>query len=629
MGAVAGYLTARIGRKSEFEVLSNMLKVVQHRAPYHKLFCDNENVAFGVGFNTPNHEFAVTAYDESLDIRVTIDGEIYAHFKDSGLKQGLFSDAQTVLDLYKRYGEEFPEKIDGSYSVVVYDGTAKKLLLLRDRYGTKPLFYSDRKDLFIFASEIKSILESGICERSISLPAINLFLSFGYVPNPDTMFASVQQVRPGHILIFKAGKPIEKEYWRFKYNQDEQPASDEYYIKKFRDVFKTAVSRRVSRHPGAGAFLSGGLDTSGVAVMMHKVKGRPFKAFTTGFREEAYNEIKDAKILVDHLGLEHYTTLIDFDEDFPQLLEKIVWHHDMPFADTSAIPSYYAAELAREHVDTVLSGDFPDQLIGGSGHQVMAIVRDENDSIFTKIIRNRKLNELVTSIPWKSGGINFFDKSKRFIYRETFSLEDQRIILDMPIPPLLKRCIYSHDLLVINNKYDAMEVARRLYKEVENESLLDRLLYFDIYSYAPDDLMVKVDRMTAAHGLNAISPFHDRELVEFIATVPSHIKIRGENRKYIMREALRPMLPEQTINKKKQGFAMPIGEWLVRQLSDYVRDVLLDSRTLNRGYFNKKFMKTMVEDFLEGKTDYASGSEATIISLITLELWHRMFIDPN
>ena len=158
-------------------------------------------------------------------------------------------------------------------------------------------------------------------------------------------------------------------------------------------------------------------------------------------------------------------------------------------------------------------------------------------------------------------------------------------------------------------------------------NLLLNLLYFDILSYAPYDLMVKVDRMTQAHGLTAISPFYDLEFVEFMATVPTHLKIRGTERKYIMREVLRPLLPEQTLNKKKQGFAMPIVEWLINNLSDYVRDVLLDSRTLNRGYFNRKFMRKMVENFLAGKTDYASGSEAAIISLITLELWHRIFID--
>jgi asparagine synthase (glutamine-hydrolysing) len=215
------------------------------------------------------------------------------------------------------------------------------------------------------------------------------------------------------------------------------------------------------------------------------------------------------------------------------------------------------------------------------------------------------------------------------MYRETFSLEEQRILLGMPVPPLLKRCLCGPELLEVNEKYDPLNIAISLYREAGDVSLLDKLLYFDIHSYAPDDLMVKVDRMTAAHGLIAISPFHDRELVEFMATVPTHLKIRGNERKYIMREALRPLLPEQTLNKKKQGFAMPIGEWLMRNLSDYVRDVLLDARTLNRGYFNKKFMTRMVENFLAGKTDYASGSEATIISLITLELWHRVFMDRS
>ena len=189
------------------------------------------------------------------------------------------------------------------------------------------------------------------------------------------------------------------------------------------------------------------------------------------------------------------------------------------------------------------------------------------------------------------------DKAKRAIYRETFPLEEQRIILNMPVPPLLQRCLYSPELLEISEKYNALNIARSIYSEVEKGDLLNRLLYFDILSYAPDDLMVKVERMTMAHGLNAISPFHDVELVEFIASDPSDLKIRGSVRKYIMREALRPLLPGHTLNKRKQGFAMPIGEWLVTKLPDYVRGVLLDSKTLDWGYFNKKFMTKMVEIF--------------------------------
>ncbi|MCG2829980.1 MAG: asparagine synthase C-terminal domain-containing protein, partial [Desulfobacteraceae bacterium] len=497
----------------------------------------------------------------------------------------------------------------------------------RDRMGYKPLFYLRLNNGIVFSSEVKAILASGLYEKSVNLRALNYFLSSGYVPNPDTMFDSIKQVKPGHILICKDGNIVEKPYWKFVYRQDEQDKSETYYKNKFLEIFEGSVSKRLKRHPDAGAFLSGGLDTSAVVSIMHKLKQSPFKVFSAGFEEDQYNEIPEAKMLADHFGLEHHTITVQFDNDFPSLLEKLVWYHDSPFADTSAIPSYYAAKLAKEYVDVVLTGDFPDQLIGGSGHHALALSRELNDPVWKRMFRNSKLNQLVARLPWRAGGNTLLDKTKRYIYRETFSLEEQRIVQNMPIPPLLKRCLYSPDMLEMNKEYDPLNIAKSIYQEVDDASLLDKLLYFDILSYAPDDLMVKVDRMTQAHGLTAISPFHDLEFVEFMATVPTHLKIKGNERKYIMREALRPLLPEQTLNKKKQGFAMPIGEWLINNLSDYVRDILLDPRTLNRGYFNKKFMRKMVENFLAGKADYASGSEAAIISLITLELWHRIFID--
>jgi asparagine synthase (glutamine-hydrolysing) len=562
------------------------------------------------------------AFDESKNLCAVLDGGIL-----KGGEGGF--DAEILLSLYETKKVDLLSDVDGSYALAVWDGQDGKLLLIRDRVGCKPLFYLVLPDAILFASEIKAILASGLYKPAVNLRALNNFLSYGYIPGPETLFESIRQVRRGHILICKDGNVVEKPYWKFTYRQDEPGKADAFYKERFLEIFETAVSRRLKRHPDAGAFLSGGLDTSGVVAVMHKLNGAPFKVFTAGFKEEEYSEINDAKILADYLGLEHHTVTVKFDNDFPSLLEKLVWRHDAPFADTSAIPSYYAAKLAKEYVDVVFTGDFPDQLIGGSGHQAQALYRESHDPAWQRLLRNKKLNEFVARLPWRAGGSTLLDRTKRFLYRETFSIEEQRILLGMPVPPLLKRCLYGPELLEVNEKYDPLDIARSLYQEAGDVGLLDKLLYFDIHSYAPDDLMVKVDRMTAAHGLTAISPFHDLELVEFMATVPTHLKIRGSERKYIMREALRPMLPEQTLNKKKQGFAMPIGEWLRRNLSDYVRDVLLDSRTLNRGYFNKKFMTRMVENFLAGKTDYASGSEATIISLITLELWHRVFIDRS
>jgi len=534
----------------------------------------------------------------------------------------------SIAKQYLEHGLESIEKLDGPFVLVLVDHKKQRILLFRDRLGFRPLYYSRSGEKFAFSIKLDSVLFSLSRTDKVSLESINLFLSYGYIPGPHTTFRGVRQVRPGHVLIVENGSVTERPYWRFRYPEvGNRWGSGEDTITAFRDTFFSAVSRRLERHPDAGAFLSGGLDTSIVAAVMKEVSGKKFKVFTAGFEEEAYDETEDARIVADHLGLDFHNIRVRFDKNFPDLLEKIVLLHEAPFADTSAIPSYFAAKLAREHVETVFTGDFPDQLIGGSGHQVTALQREANDPVWKRRMRGGLLKEIVTRIPLKAGGAGVLDKVKRFLYREAFPLEEQRILLGMPVPPLLKRALYSPDMLEVERRNDPLEVARQIYDEVKEESLLNKILYFDTLSYAPDDLMVKVNRMTEAHGLNAISPFHDREVVEFVAALPEELKINGQERKVILRRAFGHMLPDHTLRKRKQGFAMPIGEWLVRNLADYVRDVLLDSRTLNRGYFNKKFMRKMVEDFLAGKTDYASGSESTIICLLTLELWHRLFID--
>lgn len=610
--------------------VAKMLKAMKHRMLRRTGISSHGQICFGEEESASVDPIHPPSSKEPYSITAILDGEIFEF--DSGIACGKMDSNPAIDSLYKKQGEDFVSHMDGTYSLVVWDPQKGKLFLVRDRLGTKPLYYYAKEGALVFASEIKGILASGLCDARINLQTLNEFLSFGYVPNPSTMFESVRQVKPGHMLIWEDGNVIEKRYWKYtQCNQRELSGNkfneDDEYIQAFKEVFRHAVEKRLNRHPNAGAFLSGGLDTSSVVATMKEIKGAPFKVFTAGFRDERYNEIQDAKALVDHLKLDHYSTIIDFQKDFPQLLEVLIWHHDGPFADTSAVPSYFVAKLAREHVDTVLTGDFPDQLIGGSGHQVFALTRDREDPSWKKAIRRLNMSARIAGFDWVAGNTSFSSKIKRWLYRESFSLEEQRILMAMPIPPLLKNWLYSSNLSEINRSHDPLSLARDIYSDSENGDFLSRLLYFDILSYASDDLMVKVDRMSLAHGLNTISPFHDRSLIEFIATIPNRLKIRGTVRKVILREAMRPLLPESTLAKRKQGFAMPMGEWLKGNLSGYVREILYDSRTLNRGYFREKEMKQMVEAFLEGKTDYASGSESTIISLLTLELWHRLFID--
>ncbi|MBU4445028.1 hypothetical protein KJ656_08115, partial [bacterium] len=510
MGGIAGiqYLESSLNMDKQM-LVQKMLDTVKHRAPHCHVEAVEQGITLGVRYHQQEDRSRVMAHDGSRDLWVILDGEVFHSSNTHEYKEKAISDAQIILQQYQQRGLKFLNQIDGSYSISIWDGEQKRLLLARDRFGVKPLFYLKLSNIILFASEIKAILASQLYRKSVNLRALNNFLSYGYVPNPDTLFDSINQVRPGHMIICQDGKITEQAYWKFSYRQDKSNKPEAYYKEKFLDIFETAVSRRLKRHNDCGAFLSGGLDTSAVVAVMHKLKQVPFKVFTAGFEEERYNEISDAKIVADHMRLDHITTILRFNEDFPQLLEKIVWHHDAPFSDTSAIPSYFAAKLAKEHVNTVLTGDFPDQLIGGSGHQAKALERLSSDPVPYRLLRNHNLNNLVTCLRWSAGSTTVLDKIKRMLYRETFPLEEQRIILNMPIPELLKQRLYSPEMLRVNSEYNPLLVARSIYGDVKEYTLLDKLLYFDILSYAPDDLMVKVDRMTSAHGLNAISPFHD------------------------------------------------------------------------------------------------------------------------
>lgn len=626
MGGIAGiHLNKR--EQNCKDILFRMLNEIQHRAPLTKVNDRFESVCMGVQYHFPDQSTEAMAFELTEKILVIIDGDIFVCRNETLSQKEPLPDAQLVLKAYQLYKEDFVDKIDGNYSIAIWDQKEDKLILVRDRVGAKPLFYSNTKLGFTFASEIKSILKSGLCDRDVNLSAIDSFLSYWYVPNPVTLLKSVFQVKPGHLLIYKNNTLTEKQYWKFQYQKDYPEREEEYYKEQFKEVFSRSVSRIVKKYPKCGAFLSGGLDSSSVVAAMCQFKSEPFDVFSAGFKEEQYNEIGDAQVVADHFGINHHYSILEFDQDFTQLLEKLVWYHDGPFCDTSAIPSYYVAKLAKSHTDVVLTGDFPDQLIGGSGYQASCLERQSSDTWLDRILRQSLINGFARSIPMAAGRATLSDKLKRTLYRRTFPIEMQRIIANMPVPELLKPCLYSKPFYRIHQQNNPLSYAEGLYDEVKDCDLLDKLLYFDILSYATDDLMVKVDRTSMANGLIAISPFHDQELVEFVTRLPSSMKIKGKNRKYIMREAFKNILPDHTINKKKKGFDMPIENWLIQKYNSFVKDVLFDSKTLNRGYFDKSFMQEMVNNFLKRKTDYASGSAATIISLITLELWHRLFID--
>ena len=623
MGAIYGIkYFDRHEDQGEF-LLKKMGMALQHRGACSKNVNINSNCLLGVRAENDLCVQKKSASDNVTNVHVVMDGDIYkCESRDPVHSQ---SDAQLVLKLYNQHGLKFVEIIDGNYAICIYEGHRDRLVLVRERVGVKPLYFLKLDHCIVFASEIKAILECREYNRSIDLQCLDRFLTYGYVTTPDTLFKSIYQVIPGYMLVLENGKVSEKKYWEFKYGPIDHESEDSIQ-EKFLDRLTTAVSRRLSKHPDAGAYLSGGLDSSSVVALMKKIEKKPFSVFTAGFREEKFDEISDAKIVADHLCLDHKTVLVDI-EDLPALIAKLVWHFDAPFLDTSAIPSYAAAKITREYVGTVFTGDLPDQLLGGSGHHAFWLNKKQKEFALKSLLRHKAMRRIVYRLICSAGTTSYYDKVKRRIYRETFSLEEQSVILRSHFPELLKRKIYTPSMRYETSQSGSMAMARKIFEEVQNEALINKILYYDVLSYARDDLMPKVERMTMAHGLTAVSPFHDVDLIEYVATLPISMKIREGNRKYVLRKSVESLLPIQTIQKRKQGFAIPIDEWLKGKLSVFVQDVLLDSKTLQRGYFEPIWIKKMVENYFKGKTDYATGGAYAIFALVTLELWHRIFLD--
>ncbi len=628
MAYIAGSIGNRAGSGSKEEkgaILGRMGTALSHRSNGH-----SSHVLLDNGFLISGNEFGITPRcyfaDTDTGMHVIMDGEIYDVMGDTIDIIEHNTDARILGELYIKHGLHCAEMLDGIYAAAIWEDGPKRLTLLRDRLGVKPLFYYYTKGQVLFASEVKGIVASQKYHPKADPRSVDLFLSYGYIPAPHTLFEGVKQLPPASYARFHGGECEVKRYWRL--GELEIDIGDpETRIDRFEELLRRAVEKRVKRHPDAGAFLSGGLDTGTTVAMRCQVQESPFPVFTAGFREQGYNEIPEAELIAKHFGLPHQTVVVEFENDFMGFLEKLVWHHDGPFADTSAIPSYHVASLARQHVDTVFTGDFPDQMLGGSGHYIKSLVGEASDNDIRRLFRMKPLAHFIRSLPMAAGTAGFMDRLKRAVYRETFSYEEQRVLLDMPAQPLLKRSLYTKDFYDFCRDEDPLELAWQCLDEAPKPSLLDRLLYFDMHYYAPDDLMVKVDRMSCAHGLCTVSPFHDPDLVGFSWGLPPNWKIRGNERKYILRRVAAKYLPMSVLEKKKQGFAMPIGRWLVQKLGNQVEELLCSPNATSRGYFKPHFLRGLVSRFLKGETDYASGSEGLVIALITLEMWHRLFVD--
>ena len=570
--------------------------------------------------------------NEDESVVLVFNGEIYNYRdlrRDLGARGHRFrsdGDGEPVAHLYEEYGDECWKRLRGMYAIALWDKRRKRLLLARDRMGQKPLYYYHDRDIFVFASEIKALLAHPQVPRRSSFAtadggALAQYLSYGYLPAPDTAFQNIFALPPAACLRVDAAgeQPVKREgrYWALPplAEPDAQAAAAD-HIEPLRAKLEEAVKLRLMSDVPLGAFLSGGLDSSLIVALMRRHSNAAVKTFSIGFEgDDSFDETAYAAQVAGALGADHQSFRVR--PEAMNLLSDLVWHHDQPFADSSAIPTYLVSKLTRAQVTVALTGDGGDELFAGY-ERFYAASLFQRMSVLPKPLW-RGLSALLALLPEGTAYDDRVKRARRFAHAAGLSVADGFFDLAR---------VFSADLIAEIRAAagpDAADFSR--YLEASADPVAG-LLNASMRSYLPDDLLIKADRCSMAASLEARAPFLDHELVEHAATIPFNLKLRLKLKsalsKFVLKEAARGILPESIINRRKHGFGIPLGAWLRRDMSP-VRDILLSRRARERGLWRGAAVERLIEEHQSGRRDH----NRQLWALLTLEEWHRQFIDER
>ncbi len=565
--------------------------------------------------------------NEDGTLWVLLNGEVYNHqelrreLEVQGHRYRSKTDTESILHLYEEAGERCVERLRGMFALAIWDEARGLLMLARDRLGQKPLVYCHKPGELLFASEAKALLEDPSIERRLDPEALHDYLSFNYVPAPGTMFQGIRKLPPAHVLLWRGGPAEVRRYWKLS-PTPKLSLSEEELCLAIRHHLEEATRLRLMSDVPLGALLSGGVDSSAVVAMMSRLGGVRVKTFSIGSEEERYNELPYARLVAERFETEHHEFIVK--PDAVEVLPRLIWHFNEPFADSSALPSFYLAQMTRSHVTVALNGDAGDENFGGYERYVATKLAAWLD-IIPRGVRAGLLGPLIKLLPRGGEEKSTTRRLRRFLEALLLSRERRYARWSSIMDDEFKDSLYTETLAGRLAQRDSYSHILRCYEEMQREApdFLDATMLVDINSYLPDDLLVKMDIMTMAHSLEARSPFLDHHFMEFAARIPSHLKVRGKTTKYLLRKALGELLPREVLNRGKMGFGVPIGGWFRRELKDWVREILLDRRSLGRGYFRRKALEGLIAEHVRGLRD----NGFLLWNLLNLELWHRQFID--
>ncbi len=626
MCGIAGFISREksVSVNEREVLLDRMCKIIKHRGPDEQGTIVKDRAALGMRrlsiIDLKSGQQPI--FDCTGNLAIVFNGEIYnflelkKDLQSRGHRFKTNSDTETIVHAYEEFGADCLEHLRGMFAFAIYDFRNESLFIARDRVGKKPLFYAlTEKGNFVFGSELKVLIEHGEISKKIDFAALDAYLTFGYVPEEFCIFKDVRKLEPAHFLIFKNGKVETRKYWDFDYSENSEIKTEAEYIEVLRDLIKESVKVRLISEVPLGAFLSGGVDSSAVVGMMSQILETPVKTFSIGFKEDSFNELKFARIAAKHFNTEHHEFVVT--PDLVEIVDDLVWHFDEPFADNSALPTFMVSKMARDFVTVVLSGDGGDELFAGYTRYVVDRKRSGLEKL-PKAIRQNLLRPLSESLPHGA-------KGKNYLYNVSLDAVSRYVDSISHFGHLKKNALYSAEFRQhLNGDFDkGVLVYQQIAESVLSKNPTDKLLYLDSKTYLPADILTKVDRMSMATSLEARAPLLDHKLIEFVTKIPAELKLKNLETKYIFKKAMEGIVPREILYREKQGFGVPIGDWINLQLKERINADLLEKRTLERGYFETRYIETLLDEHRKQRRDH---SDALWI-LWMLELWHRRFVD--
>src|SRR5687768_12068346 len=622
--------SSRSGRTVSRPQLEAMRDVIRHRGPDDEGIFIDRNVGLGhrrlsIVDVAAGHQ-PMTNEDDTLHI--TYNGEIYNHadyrewLESRGHVYKTHCDTETILHLYEEHGVNCVEHLRGMFAFAIWDQRKQELFIARDRLGVKPLYYFHADDgSLYFGSEIKTIFAAGALKPELNYAALPDYLANHAPSGETTLFEGVKRLLPGHTLVWRDGKINIKRYWDVSFvKAKDEGYSDKDYIEQWTELFRASVKLRLMADVPLGMFLSGGIDSSAIAAMMSGMVDEPIKTFSVAFREREANELVYARLVADKYKTDHHEILVS-PEDFFAALPNLIWHEDEPLAHPSSVALYFVSHLASQNVKVVLTGEGSDELLAGYARYKKTVFNLEFGARYQSLTTAGIRKTIQSGIAGMSPGSKLRQKLSRTFLALTPDIESIYFDNFAVFPRSMHAALLTAETRDHVGHSDPYAEVKTLLEQTDAQSLLDRLLYADIKTYL-HELLMKQDQMSMAASIESRVPFLDHKLVEFTASLPETMKLRGGTTKFVLRESMKGILPEKILSRSKMGFPVPIGSWFRGQFKSVIDEYVLGERALSRGIFAPDFVRNLVSRHQAGE-DHSER----LWALVNFEMWQRRFFD--